>query len=415
MRWMILCIVVCCLSAVADTAIAGSCFRCHAGSGRTVHTVFACTVCHLADGRTLSAPDEAIRQAAGCAVCHPGRERIFSQAMTTRLAEQRFVERSFARVDSGFFGKNCASCHVSGCRDCHGTPWELKKPSVADCQNCHRGYYTGWDYTGRAPREDNMRYQRGVAEKGETWLKMLPDVHYQAGMTCGSCHGMTSLMEGKRSSKGCRDCHRPDPTVLEHGIAAHMERLECYACHSAWAPQEYGTFFLRFRDRSQKEEFDLKPGPHPEYLRSAYLKTQDAPPLGINGAGRVSPIRPQFIAYSTDIQQARLRGGDNRLLVAEWRAFFPHTVQRGSVTCEGCHDNPRRFLLEPASQRIYRTAQDGLGLDSFWLQEGQRLVNGSFFSAGRYRQMSSTANPVYARDSVKKWNNILKRVDASSR
>ncbi|MEI6208931.1 MAG: hypothetical protein WCP20_19310 [Desulfuromonadales bacterium] len=62
---------------------------------------------------------------------------------------------------------------------------------------------------------------------------------------------------------------------VEHRISAHLERLECYACHSAWAPQEYGTFYLRFRDSTLKEDFDLKPGASPEYLRSAYLKKQD--------------------------------------------------------------------------------------------------------------------------------------------
>jgi len=102
-----------------------------------------------------------------------------------------------------------------------------------------------------------------------------------------------------------------------------MEKLECYACHSGWAPQEYGTFFLRFRDPELKEDFDLKPGPSLEYLRSAYLKLQDAPPLGINRAGRISPIRPQFIAYYTDIQSARNNGPENILWPPSGGPFSP--------------------------------------------------------------------------------------------
>lgn len=47
-----------------------------------------------------------------------------------------------------------------------------------------------------------MRYQRGIAVNGETFLKMLPDVHYTAGMTCGACHSMNSLAEGKNHPKG---------------------------------------------------------------------------------------------------------------------------------------------------------------------------------------------------------------------
>lgn len=404
---MIVCIAVCCLTSLASAAGSGS-------RGDAAHRVFSCAFCHLPDGRMLTVPDSAGLRGAGCVSCHAGRERIFDQAMTTRVAEQRFVQRSYGKMDSGFWGKNCASCHVSGCRDCHGSPQSIRRPAVSDCQTCHRGYYIGWDYAGRAPREDNMRYQRGQQDKGETWLKMLPDVHYRAGMTCAACHGMTGMMQGKTSSKGCRDCHRPDPKVIEHSIPAHLERLECYACHSGWAAQEYGTFFLRFRDQKQKEDFDLKPGPSPEYLRSAYLKLQDAPPLGLNAAGRVSPIRPQFIAYYTDIQRARDKGPENTLLAAQWRAFFPHTVQRGTVTCEGCHDNPRRFLLEPASQRIYRTAKDGLTLESFWLQQGQQVVNGSFMPLARYRQLSSKT-PEYTKAYLKKWQSFLNRVEPSSR
>ncbi len=259
-----------------------------------------------------------------------------------------------------------------------------------------------------------MRYQRGIAVNGATFLKMLPDVHYSAGMTCGDCHSMVSLAEGKKTSKVCQDCHKPSLKVLEHRIPAHLQRLECYACHSAWAPQEYGTFFLRFRDRRDKDDFDLTPGASAEYLRSAYLKKQDAPPLGINVSGRVSPIRPMFIAYYTDVMTARNNGPENTLLAAEWRAYFPHTVQRGTVTCEGCHDNPARFMLEPESRRIYNLEKDGMGLESFWLQKGQRVSNGSFMDAARYLRMN-TKTPAYTKAYIEKWKTFLKRVENSSR
>ncbi|MDD5284918.1 MAG: selenite/tellurite reduction operon b-type cytochrome iron-sulfur cluster-binding subunit ExtO [Desulfuromonadaceae bacterium] len=378
-----------------------------------LHKGLACGSCHV-QGGAASDPAAASGRAAGCIGCHSGHDRIFDHAMTTRSGEKTFVERSYAKVDSGFWEKNCTSCHVGGCLDCHGTRDGIAKPSVAVCQRCHKGYFTGWDYSGRAPREDNMRYQRGIAVNGETFLKMLPDVHYSSGMTCGTCHSMNSLAEGKTSSKTCRDCHKPDRKVIEHRITAHMERLECYACHSAWGAQEYGTFFLRFRDQRMKEDFDLKPGSSAEYLRSAYLKKQDAPPLGINSRARVSPIRPMFIAYYTDIMTARNNGPENILLTAEWRAYFPHTVQRGSVTCEGCHDNPARFLLEPESMRVYNLKKDGMGLESFWLQKGQRVINGSFMELARYQRMSGKS-PTYKKAYLEKWKIFLNRVEDSSR
>lgn len=395
MHWMMLYIAAFCLALSSEVMAA--------------HGGLVCGSCHHQGGRAQE-PD--VYRSNGCAVCHKGYDRIFDQAMAQRKGEKQFVQRSYARFDSGFWGKNCSSCHLKGCLDCHdeGQP---ARPSVAACQKCHAGYFTGWDYSGRAPREDNMRYQRGIAVNGETFLKMLPDVHYRAGMTCGACHSMASLARGEKASKSCRDCHAPSLKVIEHRISAHMEKLECYACHSAWAPQEYGTFFLRFRNPDLKEDFDLKTGASPDYLRSAYLKKQDAPPLGINARGKVSPVRPLFIAYYTDIQSARNNGPENTLLAAEWRAFFPHTVQRGTATCEACHDNPRRFLLEPESQRIYQLKKDGLRLESFWDQQGQNVVNGSFMTAARYLAMSSKS-PAYTKAYIKKWKTFLNRVEPSS-
>lgn len=391
-----------------------NCMVCHKGiKPEGKHAALPCLACHLRESATVANPSLGSNRAVGCVACHRGHERIFCHAMAIRSSEKRFVERSYARVDSGFWEKNCDSCHILSCLDCHGTGHAIRKPGISACQSCHKGYYTGWDYSGRAPREDNMRYQRGIAVNGETFLKMLPDVHYTAGMTCNACHTMASLAKGQKCAKGCRECHTPSMKPVEHRIRAHLEKLECYACHSAWAPQEYGTFFLRFRDQQMKEDFDLKPGPSAEYLRSAYLKSQDEPPLGLNSRGMVSPLRPMFIAYYTDIISARNSGPENVLLAAEWRAWFPHTIQRGSVTCEGCHDAPRRFLLEKAEQGIYQLRRDNMNLDSFWSQAGQTMVNGRFMPADRYQRMAAKS-PAYRKAYIKKWQTLLNRVETSS-
>ena len=121
--------------------------------------------------------------------------------------------------------------------------------------------------------------------------------------------------------------------VPEHAIPAHLEKMECVACHAAWAPQEYGTFLVRGANREQ-EEASRRCRAWGAWRKSAYLKRQDAPPLGLNASGQVAPIRPQFVLFATDPR----RGWENRLLAAEWKAFSPHTVRRGTVTCGGCHD-----------------------------------------------------------------------------
>ena len=232
---------------------------------------------------------------------------------------------------------------------------------------------------------------------------MLPDVHAERGMTCADCHTMRSLQEGRRAAKTCGDCHpRIDRTVPEHAIAAHLEKMECAACHSAWAAQEYGTFLVRGLQPDDQDVFDAALPAWGEWRKSAYLKRQDAPPLGLNASGRVSPIRPQFVIFATDPSRA----WENRLLAAEWRAFFPHTVRRGTVTCGGCHETPRRFLLEADEDRLYLLEKDGLPLRSFWSQAGQTVAEGAFIDRARHDRMN-VKTPEYVRRHLEQWQNLL--------
>ncbi len=397
------------LCGAAAAATAAPCSSCHAVTVKGAHAPLACRECHADDGTGRAA---AARSLVDCERCHAGTAGVLHGPMAHRAGERAFAA-AFARYDGNFFATNCTGCHVSSCRDCHGGGHVLAKPAAEDCHSCHRGYYVGADYLGRAPREDHQRYQRGAAIDGEKYLKMSADVHAEAGMDCGACHGMASLSVGARSAKDCRDCHRPDPAVIEHRIAAHLEKLECYACHSAWTAQEYGTFFLRAPDSSQRELFRVRALAGGEYLRSAYLRRQDAPPLGWNAAGRLSPIRPQYIAYYSDLRPGSRE--ENRLVAAQWRALFPHTVRRATPACDSCHGgDSRRFLLERAEQRIYLPEKDGLALPSFWDSRGQTLVNGRFVSAEEFTSFGRRT-PDYVRHYVDKWQTFVKRVDASSK
>jgi hypothetical protein len=413
-RLMIHAIVACLtIISLAGTAAGSYCSACHRPAGRQPHARFGCNVCHLVAGVPFSDPADRSHGASGCVQCHRGYERLFSLPMGSRSGEQAFVDRTYGRHDMQFFAKNCNSCHLRGCGACHGSGHALQRPATVPCLACHKGYFTGWDYLGRAPREDNSRYQRGAKAEGETFLRMLPDVHFAAGIPCAGCHTMQSLLAGRKSAKGCRDCHEPDLKVPEHRIRGHMTRLECQACHAAWSAQEYGTFFLRFVDQALREEFDLKPGENSEYLRSGYLKKQDLPPLGLNSSGRVSPVRPEFIAFYTDINAARRGGAENIMLAAEWRAFSPHSIQRGTANCAACHENPRRWLAEPTDERIYLLRKDGLPLDSFWDRTGQQVVNGGFFPMERLQE-TGKGNRHYIRGSLEKWRSFLKQDGRSS-
>lgn len=382
-----------------------------------VHAGLACQDCHGPDPAKTPQPSSAASRADGCTGCHAGYDGIFDQAMTTRTAEKHFAKQNFGDLDPGFFDNNCSSCHVSDCLDCHGdNGHKIARTTQAECLSCHKGYFVGREYLGMAPREDHPRYQRGPEFLGETYLKMRPDLHSEIGLECMDCHSMQSLIAGRKASKSCEDCHQADPQVIEHGIAAHMEGMECYACHSAWAPQEYGTFYLRFGDNQAAAE-SFRPGSEElagDYLTRAYLRQQDAPPLGVNARDRISPIRPQFITYYSDLRGEGPPQIENRLLTARWKAFFPHTVRRGTVMCDDCHDNRRRYLWEKAEDRIYRIDLDELGLTSFWSQEGQHVSNGSFVSPQRFSVIEAKS-AAYTKAYVAKWKSLLERVEDSSK
>jgi hypothetical protein len=384
-----------------------NCKVCHKKVLKGVHKGFPCLSCHLANARLVANPASRESGAAGCVGCHKGYAALFSQAMGTRKGERSFVRNSYGRMDTGFFEKNCGACHLKGCTDCHGgRGHEIRRPVDRDCFACHKGYFVGTDYYGMAPREDSTRYQRGEVAYGEAYLKMTPDVHAEAGLPCAACHSMRSLLAGRKSAKGCTDCHAVKKSVPEHRVAAHLEKMECYACHSA--------FYLRFTNSPSQERYALRRDQSSEeYVKSAYLRKQDAPSLGLNGRGRVSPIRPQFIAYFTDIRNDRAIWDENRLLAANWKAFFPHTVRRGTVMCEGCHDNPRRFVQERKEDRIYRLQAEGMTLSSFWDARGQQVMNGTFYPAERYRLLGRKTD-AYKRVYLEKWQSLVNHVEPSS-
>jgi hypothetical protein len=319
-----------------------------------------------------------------------------------------------AALDPGFFGKACAGCHVAACGDCHeGGAHAAARPGTGACLRCHTGGFAGSEYLGLAPRESNARFGRGIVRDGDHHLKMLPDVHAEAGLTCGDCHAMTGLARGEKASKRCPDCHVPSPGVVEHAIPRHMSGMRCEACHSAWAPQAYGTFLLRADGNGDATgAFDLR-RERGGYLESVYQRRQDAPPLGLDAAGKVTPIVPRFILYASDIRPGVVGRVENRLMAAEWKALFPHTVRRGSVPCEGCHDAPARWMREPARDRFMRPAEDGMLLESFRDRAGQRVVNGAFLDDARVARLSARDRK-YKAALVEKWKRLIDRVDASS-
>ena len=153
------------------------------------------------------------------------------------------------------------------------------------------------------------------------------------------------------------------------GIPKHMEKLECYACHSTWVPQYYGYKYVM--DFS-KQSIDWLASPekvnadgttadyHQKYVMQPGISTQgdyshvrwENPPLGINGEGRVTPLTGVIQTVSTVI------GPDGKTItwnkVAQTAAGYsatelapvnPHTTSLESRDCADCHGNAQAMGL----------------------------------------------------------------------
>ena len=160
----------------------------------------------------------------------------------------------------------------------------------------------------------------------------------------------------------------------------HLKKLECYACHSTWAPQCYGCHVkvdyseekasidwiasgnIQFPDghtaESRRDGNAIK-GRGKSTETHGYLRWEN-PVLGINGEGRVCPIIPGCQQITTVI------GPDGETLVLNkiWRTpanlensgpegqrgidmapAAPHTRAREARTCASCHTSSKLWAM----------------------------------------------------------------------
>ena len=263
------------------------------------------------------------------------------------------------------------------CADCHGTtthyPWELPL-----------GY--GEEF-GRTLNMDNAR---GVAEEPLEVTKEFGMVYAKEDGYILSSRGNplgNVIRKGNKvivHSDGGHDFEVPllkQLTLDENwkhpekamtamvNVPSHMAKLECYACHSTWAPQYYGyKYVIDFSQKSidwldSPEKFG-KDGTtadyHQDYVMQPGLSTRgdyshirwENAPLGINGEGRVSPLTGVIQTVSTIIDpNGKVVSYNNVAKTAagysatEMAPFNPHTSSLESRECADCHGNPTAMGL----------------------------------------------------------------------
>jgi hypothetical protein len=279
--------------------------------------------------------------------------------------------------DGTLFGTTLGQVEIE-CSDCHGTtrkfPWELKI-----------GY-----------GEDNLAVNapkgpRGLAKKLPGWMQQGTVYDVQGGYLLSTRGNPLGNVVKKKDSNTViahlangKDLVVPvlktlevkkkltkDGQVAMFAVKEHMQKLECYACHSSWAPQCYGCHVkVDYRKGKTKTDWiasgstHFKNGETSESVLGTKGKRQigkasetrsytewENPILGINGEGLVTPIIPGCQVTYTVIgpngktlilnKQARVHDNGQIVDAIDMSPVQPHTTTLHARTCESCHSSQK--------------------------------------------------------------------------
>lgn len=257
------------------------------------------------------------------------------------------------------------------CADCHGTPthypWELPL-----------------GYGDEFGKKLDMKLARGVADEplevtqkfGITYPKLDGYLLSARGNPLGnvvrkgnrvvvhSDGGNEFELITLKEIASAKSWKNPMDAEVAMVATKHVEKLECYACHSTWMPQYYGYKYVIDYSKSSvdwlrspqlygadgttadyHQNFAMQPGA-PTYGDYSHIRWESAP-LGINGEGRVSPLVGVIQTVSTVIDAegntvvwnrvAQTKEGYNAIELAP---LNPHTTSLKSRECAECHGNP---------------------------------------------------------------------------
>jgi len=278
-------------------------------------------------------------------------------------------------------GMHCVDCHTSidvhgdgniypvtffqvevGCTDCHGTPskypWELPV-----------GFGTPILLEGK----------RGVFKKGSkeylittrgnsraNWLKDGNDAYI-----------LSRVSKKKLKIPLLKNIFLNDSFKTKQGktamalIPQHIEKMECYTCHSLWAPQCFGChinydmrkkgtdWILSAKNRDKhtgKQKVTKTKGNIAEENRS--FMRWESPILGLNFKGKVSPLMPgcQVVWTFTDedgtvVELNKIAKTSDGYPAPTLAPLQPHANSAVARTCEDCHTNPKSIGYGYAKSR----------------------------------------------------------------
>lgn len=287
--------------------------------------------------------------------------------------------------DGNIYGTTLAQVEIE-CTDCHGTPdaypWELPlgfgDEFGRNLAEKPRGItrtrlMTQQQYGDQHPVEEGLLLTARGNPFGNVVRKGDQVILFSAG---GSRFSIPQLKTLHRENRW-KDPSAETAMVL---VKKHTAKLECYACHSGWAPQCYGCHvkvdysagkkrietntvdWIASGNKQNKRGLTAESDPDEKPVKGVAQITErtgyqrwENPILGINGEGRVSPLMPGCqVVYSVKGRDGRMKavnriaenpdetsrkGQQHVPLAIDMAPVQPHTSQRRARACESCHLN----------------------------------------------------------------------------
>jgi hypothetical protein len=275
--------------------------------------------------------------------------------------------------DGTIFGTTLAQVEIE-CSDCHGTParypWELPlgfgEEFAKDLPDAPRGVATqllSYQAFGTVyPAEDGYV----LTSRGNPFGNVVRRGNSVIVNTVSGQEFRVPVLKNLAETTAWKS---QNAEVAMKSVAPHLDKLECYACHADWAPQCYGCHVQvsygqgkegtdwvasgNARNADGTHQTVTSPGNVTE--GRSYLRWE-APILGLNGEGRVSPLIPGCQVVYTVLDPDGKAVVHNKIgrtppntegagpdgqKGLDMAPVQPHSSGRKARTCESCHSDPK--------------------------------------------------------------------------
>jgi hypothetical protein len=343
-----------------------ACFGCHSRSGRIATNY---------EGWHETPMDEATAQT------KPGWPARFRLLADGRVFEKHPADVHFEK------GMTCIDCHLASEVMSDGAAHAHERDAVKiSCADCHApGATPAKGFSQLDAETQQIAAMRKLNDPGRRFVVSQSGSADYANVFLGNDgRPQVALIESAKVLEA-----KPAAAVCARSGSTH-ERLECGACHTAWAPQ---CLSCHTSFDPKEQGWDHLAG---KFVNGAWQEQvgdyqSDAPPLGIAVSVGPQGKREERIATFVPGMILNLKAPSGQAKSgSEFHRFFapasPHTTLAQSRDCRSCHMNPAalgygrgqlkyevkggagKWLFTPTYER---SAQDGLPMDAWigFLQE----------------------------------------------